>query len=102
MSSYRALPPRDVDALVQAVQQRSSEASKLSTAKEALSQSSIRADDLRRLLRSLGFEASRVELAKFAYSHVADRQNFYRVYEAFEFDASAQEVQQAVAAAPQN
>ena len=37
-----------------------------------------------------------MELAKFAYSHVADPQNFYRVYESFDFDASAQEVQQAV------
>ncbi|WP_310396710.1 DUF4476 domain-containing protein [Hymenobacter sp.] len=96
-SSYRTLSPQDVDALVQAVQQRPFEASKLSTAKEALAQSSLQADDLKRLLRSLNFEASRVELAKFAHSHVADPQNFYRVYEAFDFDASAREVQQAVA-----
>lgn len=102
VSSYRTLPPHDVDALVQAVQQHPFEASKLSTAKEALSQSSIQADDLKRLLRSLDSEASRVELAKFAYPHVADRQNFYRVYEVFDFDTSAQEVQQAVTAAPQN
>jgi hypothetical protein len=96
-SSYRTMQPQDVDALVQAIKQRPFEASKLSTAKEALTQTTIQAEDLKRLLRSLDFEASRVELAKFAHSHVADPQNFYRVYEAFDFDNNAQEVQRAVA-----
>ncbi|MBF9236018.1 DUF4476 domain-containing protein [Hymenobacter sp. BT683] len=94
----RTMTSQDVDALVQAVQQRSFEASKLSIAKEALAQSSIQADDLKRLLRSLEFEASRVELAKFAYPRVADPQNFYRVYEAFQYDDSIRDVQQAVRA----
>ncbi|MBD2769294.1 DUF4476 domain-containing protein [Hymenobacter sp. BT664] len=97
----RIMEPQDVDALVQAVQQRPFEASKLSMAKEALSQSSIQADDLKRLLRSLNFEASRVELAKFAYPHVVDQQNFYRVYEAFSSASSQQEVQQAIGAPAQ-
>ena len=102
VSSYRPLLPQDVEGLVQAVQQRPFEASKLGLAKEGLDQSSIEANDLKRLLQSLNVEASRVELAKFAYSHVADPQNFYRVYDAFDFDASAREVQQAVAGTAQN
>ncbi|GAB3331089.1 DUF4476 domain-containing protein [Hymenobacter humi] len=99
-NNYRVMAPQDVDALLQAVQQRPFEASKLAMAKEALSQNSILADDLKRLLRTLDFEASRVELAKFAHSRVADPQNFYRVYGAFDFDASAREVQQAIGANP--
>ncbi|GAC1377545.1 MAG: hypothetical protein NVS3B25_01250 [Hymenobacter sp.] len=99
-SSYRTLPPQEVDALVQGMQQRPFEASKLSSAKEALGQRSIQADDLRRLLQTLDVEASRVELAEFAYPHVADPQNFDRVYEAFDSETSAREVQQTVAAAP--
>ncbi|MBD2723624.1 DUF4476 domain-containing protein [Hymenobacter armeniacus] len=100
-SSYRVLPAQDVDAIMQSVKQRPFEASKLSTAKEALAQSSIQADDLKRLLRTFEFEASRVEFAKYAYPHVADQQNFYRVYDAFDFDASVQEVQQAIGTVPQ-
>jgi len=96
VSSYRAMAPQDVDALIQAVKQRPFEATRLSMAKEALSQSSLSALDLKRLLRSFDFEASRVEIAKYAHSHVYDPQNFYRVYEGFDFDASIQEVQQAV------
>ncbi|WP_426058430.1 DUF4476 domain-containing protein [Hymenobacter sp. B1770] len=97
-SSYRIMAPQDVDALIQAVQQRPFEASKLSIAKEALAQSSLQTDDLKRLLRTMEFEASRIELAKYAHSHLTDPQNFYRIYEAFEYDASVQEVQQAVRA----
>ena len=100
VSSYRLMQAQEVTSLVQAVQQRPFEASKLSIAKEALAQSSIQTDDLKRLLRSLDFEASRVDLAKFAYSHVADRQNWYRVYQAFDYDASTQEVQRAIGTVP--
>ncbi len=99
-SSYRALQPQEVSSLVQAVKQRPFESSKLSVAKEALAQSSMQSDDLKRLLRSFDFESSRVELAKFAYAHVSDPENFYRVYEAFDFDASTQEVQQAIGSVP--
>lgn len=98
-SSYRTLAPQQVSGLLQAVQQQRFESGKLSTAREALAQSAIEADDLKRLLQGLDFEASRVELAKFAYPHVADPENFARVYDAFDFDASAREVQQAVAGA---
>jgi hypothetical protein len=98
VSSYRTLPPQEVDALVRDVQQRPFEATKLSVAKEALRERSIQTDDLQRLLHNLEFEASRVELAKFAYPHVVDPQNFDRVYDEFEYDASVQEIQQAVRA----
>ena len=100
-SSYRTLPPQEVNGLVQAVQQQRFESDKLSTAKEALGQHAIQTEDLKRLLQSLDFEASRVELAKFAYPHVADPQNFSRVYDVFNFASNAQEVRQAVSNAPQ-
>ena len=94
----RLMQPQDVEALLQTVKARSFEATRLSTAKEALRQTSIRAEDLKRLLKAMGFESSRVELAKFAYPHVADPQNFFHVYDAFDFEASVKDVQQAVAA----
>ena len=101
-SSYRTLPPQEVNGLVQAVQQQRFESDKLSTAEDALGQNAIQTDDLKRLLQSLDFEASRVELAKFAYPHVADPQNFNRVYDAFNVETNAREVRQAVSKAPQH
>lgn len=97
-NGYRVMSPQDVEALAAALKQRSFEATRLEVAKDALSQTSLYALDLQRLLRSFDFDASRVELAKFAYARVADPQNFYRVYEAFQFDGSVQEVRRAVGA----
>jgi hypothetical protein len=94
--TYRVMAPQDVDLLAQALKRNSFDSNRLPIAKQALDQTYIQADDLKRLLASFDFEASRVELAKFAYSCVADRQNFYRVYDAFDFQSSVQEVQRAV------
>ena len=101
VSNYRQLAPPDVDALVKTVQGRIAEASKLSAAKDGLAQRSLRADDLNRLLRSISSEACRIDLATFAYSHVSDRENFSRVYDAFETESGARAVEQAVRNASQ-
>jgi len=101
VSSYRVLAPQDVNGLVQTMGLRITEVSKLNAAKEGLKDRSIQADDLDRLLRSLNSEACRIDLAKFAYSHVSDPNNFNRVYDAFETEAGARAVEDAVNAEPQ-
>jgi hypothetical protein len=101
VSSYRTLAPQDVNGLVNTMKQRITEVSKLNAAKEGLKDRSIQSDDLDRLLRSLSSEACRIDLAKFAYSHVSDPNNFNRVYDAFETEAGARAVEEAVQAEPQ-
>jgi hypothetical protein len=101
VSSYRTLAPQDVNGLVNTMKQRITEVSKLNAAKEGLKDRSIQADDLDRLLRSLNSEACRIDLAKFAYAHVSDPNNFNRVYDAFETEAGARAVEEAVQAEPQ-
>ncbi|PJJ48399.1 DUF4476 domain-containing protein [Hymenobacter chitinivorans] len=95
VSVYRPLQDQDVDALVNSVRSKSFDSSRLNVAKQALEQSAIQADDLKRLLGTLDFENSKVELAKFAYPHVTDQQNFYRVYDSFQYESSIKEVQDA-------
>ena len=90
-----------MDGLVQAVRQQRFESEKLSTAKAALDRVALQSEDLKRLLLTFDFEASRVELAKFAYPHVTDPQNFNRVYQAFNFESSKRDVEQAVTALEQ-
>ena len=98
-SNYRSLAPKDVDALVRAVQARIAEASKLSAAKDGLAQRSLRTDELSRLLRTISSEACRIDLATFAYAHVSDPENFSRVYEVFETESGARAVEAAVSSA---
>ena len=94
---YSVMSPPEVAALVQALQRRSFDSSRLDLAKQALCQTVIRADDFRQVLRAFDFDASRTALATFGYQYVADRQNFYRVYDAFDFESNARSVQRAVA-----
>jgi hypothetical protein len=94
--SYRLMDGPDVDDLLQALNQTSYEDERLQVAKQALSQSSIRAEDLQRVLKGFHLDDSRVEFAKFAYPHVIDRQNFSRIYQSFDYSANARKVQEAV------
>lgn len=101
-ASYRTLAPQEMSGLLQAVQRQRFDADKLRTAKDALAQSALPTDDLKRLLLTLDFEASRLELAKYGYDHVTDPQNFERVYDTLNFEASKQELDQAINEEPEN
>ncbi|MBC6608324.1 DUF4476 domain-containing protein [Hymenobacter sp. BT188] len=91
--AYQVMTPQDVDALAQALANRSFDSDKLLVARQALSETGIRADDLRHLLTQFDFDKDKLELAKYAYPAVADRQNFYRVYDVFRFSSSARELE---------
>ena len=53
----------------------------------------IMAEDVKKIMEQFSFENNRVDFAKFVYPKVYDQQNFYRVYDAFEFDSSINEMQ---------
>ncbi|MBG8554484.1 DUF4476 domain-containing protein [Hymenobacter guriensis] len=92
---YRTLMnAADVDALLRVLKTKAFDKDKLPIAQEALAQSAIRTEELKRLLRGFDFESQRLEMAKYAYDHVADPQNFYQVYELFNFDSNVKELQQ--------
>lgn len=93
----RLMAPQDVDALRAAVRRQSFDNDKLPLLQQALSETTIQADDLTLLMKELSFESSRLDLAKFGASRVADRQNLYRLNEGFTFSATAREFQQYLA-----
>ncbi|ALI98913.1 hypothetical protein DC20_07885 [Rufibacter tibetensis] len=53
----------------------------------------IMTDDLFLLMKAITFEERRVQLAKFAYDYVCDRNKFSRVFDALEFNSSKREMQ---------
>ena len=95
------LPPAEVQNLVQALRSRPFDEERLPIVKQALTQSSVRADDLAELLTTLTFDRGRIELAEYGYAHLSDPQNFYRVYDVLRYPSSIREVQQALGL-PQN
>jgi hypothetical protein len=106
---YEPVPPRyerdkdycrnmlsreDVDRLSDAMKSRSFESTKLTIAREAVRNSSILAEDLKFILGKFDYESTRVEFAKFAYDYVCDREHFYYVYDAFQFDSSVRNLEE--------
>jgi hypothetical protein len=101
-SSYlRPLAPADVQDLTEALRSRSFDDARLPIVKQALAQSTVRADELAQLISTLSFDKSRIELAEYGYTHLSDPQNFYRVYDVLRYPSSIREVQQALGL-PQN
>ena len=83
-----------VDRLLQNMAVKASESSKESMARQALSQNTILAEDVKAIMEQFEYESTRLNFAKFAYQSTCDRRNFYIVNEAFTYDSSIRELEQ--------
>ncbi len=64
------------------------EDTKLSTAKAILSSNCMSTGQVMEICKSFGFEGSKLDFAKFAYSKTTDPGNYFKVGQVFNFDAS--------------
>jgi hypothetical protein len=74
------------------VSKASFEDTKLSTAKAILSSNCVSTDQVTQICNLFGFEATKLEFAKFAYQKTTDRGNYFKVGNVFSFDASKTEL----------
>lgn len=68
------------------------DSSRLKVAKQAVSTNILSSNQVYELCKLLTFESSKLELAKFAYSSVNDKENYYIVNNAFDFSSSIDEL----------
>ena len=90
------MAPADFQSYLQAIQSKGFEDSKLATAKAPLSSAYFSADQIRQVMSLFGFEETRVQFATLARPRCTDPANYYRVYEAFQFESSIEELQEAL------
>jgi hypothetical protein len=95
-ANLRPFESAEIDDLAQDLHQRPTDAERLRTATQALDQSSLRTEELAQLMHTFSHDESRIELARFSYSHLSDPQNFSRVYDALQFNSSIRTLRQAV------
>jgi len=95
-SCRNLLTGQELDRLLQTMHSRDFETTKLSVAREAVRNSSILAEDLKRVLQEFEYETNRVEFAKFAFDYLCDREHLYYIYDAFSFDSSVEELERYV------
>ncbi|GAB3542535.1 hypothetical protein GCM10027443_43530 [Pontibacter brevis] len=92
-SCRNLLTAQELDRVIQAMNSRQFDNTKMTIAREAVRSGSIMAEDLRRLLQQFEYESNQVEFAKFAYDYLCDREHFYYVYDVFRFDSNVQELE---------
>ncbi len=66
--------------------------SKMTTAKQATKNKCLTCDQIKALMLLFTFEDDKLEFAQYAYDNCADRDNYYLVYDAFEFESSIDEL----------
>jgi len=94
-SPVNATIPMNPGAFSQAitqVMQQNFESTRLTVAKQIIGSNFFTADQVRQLMTQMSFEASRLELARFAYNRVLDPQNYFVVNNAFNFSSSVDEL----------
>lgn len=91
-NSCVAMNAYDFAALKQTITAQWFESTKISTAKMGLGANYFTADQIRDILFLFSFESSKLEVAKYAYDRCIDKQNYFKVYDAFSFSSSVDEL----------
>lgn len=74
------------------IQDADFENTKMSTAKTILGSNCLTVDQVVEICKLFDFENTKLEFAKFAYSHTYDKGNYFKVNTVFDFDASKEEL----------
>lgn len=86
------MAPGDYKSAKSTIEQASFEESKLSTAKEIAGSNCLYAAQVAEICRLFGFENTKLDFAKYAYRRCIDPQNYFKVNNVFDFDASKTEL----------
>ena len=68
------------------------ESTNLNIVKTAIDKNYFSSEQLREILKYFNFESNKLEIAKYAYTKICDKNNFFKVYDAFNFDSSIDEL----------
>lgn len=87
----------DFSMLKSSIESKSFESSKLTVAKQGIKGNKLSSRQVAELMKLFTFESTKLEIAKYAYGLVADKQNYYLVNDSFTFSSSISELDQYIA-----
>ena len=82
----------DYESAKSSISQKDFENTKLDMAKQIAGSNCLLAEQVKGIMKLFTFENSKLDFAKFAYTHTYDKGNYFKVNDAFEFDSSSQEL----------
>jgi hypothetical protein len=83
--------------LMQVIRNRSFDSDQLLIARQAVRNSVLSTTQIRQIMDLFSFESTKLEFAKFAYDYCFDRQNYFLIYDAFDFSDSISMLEQHIA-----
>ena len=85
---------KDFESAKASIKSKSFDDSKLTLAKQIIGSNCMLCSQIKELMLLITFEQTRLDLAKFAWSHNLDRGNYYKLNDAFTFESSIDELNQ--------
>lgn len=82
----------DFDATKQSIASKGFDESRLTIAKQIIGSNCLLCSQIKELMSIMSFEETKLDLAKFAWHHNLDRGNYYKLNDAFSFEASIEEL----------
>lgn len=83
----------DMNDIVSSIKKESFDDSKMTVAKQIISaKKCFTVDQITRIVKLFSFDSSRLEIAKYAYEYCTDKDNYYKVKDAFSFSSSKDEL----------
>ncbi len=89
---FKIIKKDDFNSLKKDINSRNFESSNMDVLKDALDKNIFSSDQVRELLGYFTFENSKLEIAKYAYKNTCDKNNYFKLFDAFTFDSSVQEL----------
>jgi hypothetical protein len=68
------------------------ESSNINVLKTALDKNLVSVQQVKELMRYFTFEDNKLEIAKYAYKKTCDKQNYFKVYDSFNYSSSTDEL----------
>jgi hypothetical protein len=93
-TSYAYMSNEDFMRVKASVQGQSFSNNKMEVAKQAIAAKGASAAQVRELMSEFTFDSDKLELAKFAYNHTADKDNYFEVNNAFSFSSNVSALNQ--------
>lgn len=90
--AYLGMYPDDFELLKNTIAQRSFDSSKLQIAKQAIDVNDLSSRQVAELMRLFTFDSYKLDLAKYAYHKVVDKNNYWIVNDEFTFESSIREL----------
>ncbi len=80
----------------QTITKQSFDDTKLTTAKQVIKSNCLSSAQIKELMLLFSFEATRLDLAKFAHERCIDKNNYFLLNDAFEFESSVEELNNSI------